>query len=299
MTLFAFVLVFASVFLHVAWNFISKSTKPSLAFYMLMSGTAALIWLPFFLTSDLRLSSLPLYFFLFYLGSVASEVMYVAGLAYAYRRGDISLVYPLVRAIPVLLVAAVTILFGLGRTPGRLALLGMLIITLGCILMPLKRFRDFKRSNYMNWIIIFILLGAVGTTGYTILDSSAMALIRQTMERNNVSDLLAYLFMVEAGLTVGQMFFVVSIRREREEFRRLFLHSVSPVLAGICSSCAYGLILFAMAYVTNVSYIQAFRQMSLPLGFFAGILILKESHSTPKVFGIVLIVLGLIMVSLG
>ena len=75
MTLFAFVLVFASVFLHVAWNFISKSTKPSLAFYMLMSGTAALIWLPFFLTSDLRLSSLPLYFFLFYLGSVASEVL--------------------------------------------------------------------------------------------------------------------------------------------------------------------------------------------------------------------------------
>ena len=95
------------------------------------------------------------------------------------------------------------------------------------------------------------------------------------------------------------MFFVVSIRREREEFRRLFLRSVYPVLAGICSSCAYGLILFAMAYVTNVSYIQAFRQMSLPLGFFAGVLILKESHGTPKVFGIILIVLGLIMVSLG
>ena len=54
-----------------------------------------------------------LYFFLFYLGSVASEVMYVAGLAYAYRRGDISLVYPLVRAIPVLLVAAVTFAFSI------------------------------------------------------------------------------------------------------------------------------------------------------------------------------------------
>ena len=50
---------------------------------------------------------------------------------------------------------------------------------------------DILLRNYMNWIIIFILLGAVGTTGYTILDSSAMALIRQTMERNNVSDLLA------------------------------------------------------------------------------------------------------------
>ena len=298
MTFFAFVLVFASVFLHVTWNFISKRSKPSLAFYMLMSGTAALLWLPFFLTSDLRIACLPPYFFVFFLGSVAAEVLYVAGLAYAYRKSDISLVYPLVRAIPVLLVAAVTILFGLGKTPDPAALLGMVVITAGCILMPLKTFRDFRLSNYRSKVIFFILLGAIGTTGYTILDSEALMLIRQTVQRNSVYDLLSYLFMIESGLTVGQLFFVVSIREEREAFKELFLRSFQPMLAGVCSSCAYALILLAMAYVTNVSYIQAFRQMSLPIGFLAGVLILKESHSVPKITGIILIVAGLLLVSL-
>ena len=63
MTPAAFILVFLSVFLHVAWNFISKSVRPSLAFYMLMTGTSAILWLPFFLASDLRLAALPPVFF--------------------------------------------------------------------------------------------------------------------------------------------------------------------------------------------------------------------------------------------
>ena len=299
MTFFAFVLVFASVFLHVTWNFISKRSRPSLAFYMLMSGTAALIWLPFFLTSDLRIAELPPYFFVFFLGSVAAEVLYVAGLAYAYRKSDISLVYPLVRAIPVLLVAAVTILFGLGKTPGPAALFGMLVITAGCVLMPLKAFGDFRLSNYRSKVIVFILLGAIGTTGYTILDSEALAVIRRTVQRNSVFDLLTYLFLIESGLTVGQLFFVVSIREEREAFRGLFLRSFQPMLAGVCSSCAYGLILLAMAYVTNVSYIQAFRQMSLPLGVLAGIFLLHERPGRPRLAGIALVVTGLAVTALG
>ena len=299
MSIFAFFLIFVSVFLHVAWNFISKSVKPSLAFYMLMSLTASLIWLPFFIASDLKLAEMPGEVWLLVSGSIAAEVMYVAGLAYAYRRSDISLVYPLVRALPVLMIAVITVLFGFGKRPATIALAGMLIISCGCILMPLKRFRDFRLSNYTNGVVAFILLGAVGTTGYTILDSKAIAIIRETMGRNQVTDLLAYLFIIETGLALGQMVCVVAMKQERSEFRQLFRCPGYPALAGVCSSSAYGLILAAMAYVSNVSYIQAFRQMSLPLGFFAGILILKEPYSIPKSIGIAMIVLGLVMVSLG
>ena len=64
------------------------------------------------------------------------------------------------------------------------------------------------------------------------------------------------------------------------------------------SSSAYALILLAMGFVTNVSYIQAFRQMSLPLGVLAGVFILKEPCSQAKLIGIILIVAGLIAVSL-
>jgi len=50
-----------------------------------------------------------------------------------------------------------------------------------------------------------------------------------------------------------------------------------------------------MGFVSNVSYLQAFRQMSLPLGVFAGIWFLKERFTLPKIIGTVLVVAGLIM----
>ncbi|MDD5677753.1 MAG: DMT family transporter [Kiritimatiellae bacterium] len=299
MTLLAFIFVFCSVFLHATWNCISKSERPSLAFYMLMSGTSACILLPFFVFSDLRLTALPTAFFYLLFASIAAEVMYMAGLAYAYRKSDISLSYPLVRALPVLMVAAITVIFGIGKTPGKTALFGMLLIFVGCLFMPLKSFRDFNLNLYWNKVIVFILLGALGTTGYTIADSSALTLIKKVFERERVMDVLAYLFLIEFGLCVGQMFFVFSIKLERAEFKRLFMRSIYPCLAGVCACSAYGLVLLAMRHVTNVSYVQAFRQMSLPLGFLAGILILKESGNVPKTVGMILIVAGLVTTCLG
>ena len=39
----AFFLVLVSVFLHAGWNFLSKSGRPSAAFYLVMSMTSATI----------------------------------------------------------------------------------------------------------------------------------------------------------------------------------------------------------------------------------------------------------------
>ena len=36
MTVPAFLLILASVFLHVTWNMLSKKSNPSMAFYMIM-----------------------------------------------------------------------------------------------------------------------------------------------------------------------------------------------------------------------------------------------------------------------
>ena len=95
MTLTAFLLIFVSVFLHAGWNFISKKSTPSAAFYMLSSATAALIWFGFFLHSGISCSALPGRFWWILAFSWFGEMLYCIGLAYGYRRGDISLVYPL------------------------------------------------------------------------------------------------------------------------------------------------------------------------------------------------------------
>jgi drug/metabolite transporter (DMT)-like permease len=51
----------------------------------------------------------------------------------------------------------------------------------------------------------------------------------------------------------------------------------------------------AMNYVTNVSYVQVFRQLGLIFGLLGGIFILKERPSLPKFIGVALIITGLVI----
>ncbi len=298
MTLLAFVFIFFSIFLHAAWNLMSKGVKPSMAFYAIMGLIAALVWLPFFFLSDWRLADMPWQFFAFLGLSVFGEFIYMLGLAKAYRMADISYVYPVVRALPVLMVATVTIVFKLGKTPSALALTGMLVIMVGCLIMPMQHFRDFGLKRYWNRTILFILLATVGTTCYTIADSSALSWLRKTVADAGAIDTFAYLFLIEGGLFLTEIIYVACSKVERALFCKMFGRTIYPVLAGFSGTLAYALVLFAMKHVDNVSYIQAFRQMSLPVGFFAGVLFLKERASRPKLAGLVLIVAGLVMVAL-
>lgn len=300
MTLTAFLLIFVSVFLHAGWNFISKKNTPSAAFYMLSSATAALLWLGFFLHSGISCSALPGRFWWILAFSWFGEMLYCIGLAYGYRRGDISLVYPLGRSLPVLLTAAVTISFGLGKMPNALALGGMALISIGCLFLPLKDFREFHWKTYCTPLLFFVLLIAAGVTIYTIFDSEAAKILKELPDNHDsrIVTSLFYLFLVESGLTAVLGLFVLTQKQERAEFKRLFLKTPWPHITGVFSSSAYALILLAMPLVTNVSYIQAFRQMSLPLGVLAGVFILKEPCGKVKLFGIILIVIGLIAASL-
>jgi drug/metabolite transporter (DMT)-like permease len=300
LSLTAFLLILASVFLHAGWNFISKKSVPSLAFYALSCGTAALLWLWPFLFSEFQSSQMPPNFWVLTFFSVLFEILYVGGLAYAYRKSDISLVYPLARALPLLMTALVTAVFGLGsRQPSPVAIFGMVIVFIGCLLMPLQNFRDFRWQVYFNPVIFLVILAAIGTTGYTVLDSCAMQEISRIYQKKNLLLTMSYLFFIEAGISLGALLLVCCNKTERLEFSRLVrTRSLWPILTGICSSSAYVLILLAMNFVTNVSYLQAFRQLSLPIGVLAGILILKESHSAPKLLGTLTIVVGLVIVAL-
>ena len=69
------------------------------------------------------------------------------------------------------------------------------------------------------------------------------------------------------------------------------------MLAALLCNGAYLLVLWAMQFVDNVSYIQAFRQLSIPLGAAAGIVLLHEKITKPKLAGLILIVIGLILVA--
>jgi drug/metabolite transporter (DMT)-like permease len=73
----------------------------------------------------------------------------------------------------------------------------------------------------------------------------------------------------------------------------------SAVLTGIVIMSTYGLVLASFAYVTNVSYVAAFRQLSIPIGAISGMTLLNEPRYRPKLLGIFIISIGLVLVGIG
>ena len=295
MTIEAFILVFISVFMHAAWNFMSKKDSPTPAFFFLAAAAGAVFWIAGACFSQVDIAALPAKFWWLFLISNVFEVLYFTSLAYGYRHGDISLVYPLGRSLPVLLIAIVTTAFGIGKTPTVMALTGMGVIFAGCIIMPLNKWSDFSIKSYCSKVLFWVIMIGIGTTGYTIFDSMATRILEDVPGRSSLFKAIFYIFIVEAGITISLVPVLFS-KKERYELRTI-CKTWSPYIAGIFSASAYVLILLAMKFVTNVSYIQAFRQMSLPLGILAGIFILKEKCSMPKLVGIILVVSGLVMTS--
>src|SRR5574337_1305593 len=75
----------------------------------------------------------------------ACLAVYYFGLGRGYRGGDFTVVYPLVRAIPVLLVALTDLMRG--NPPSPLGWLGLVLVALGCFIIPLRGLNEIHRSQ--------------------------------------------------------------------------------------------------------------------------------------------------------
>ena len=298
MTLSAFWLILLSIFLHVGWNLISKKSQPTAAFYLLTSVTSFLLYFPCVFFAGIDWGALGGKFWCFVLLSIASEILYFIGLFKTYRSADISLAYPMVRALPVLLVAGVTTLFGIGKPLNGTAVAGIFIVFAGCLLMPLQKFSQFSWRNYMTPVLGYMILAACGTTGYTIFDGLLIPQILAHTKGPHLAATGAFISLLELGITTGLSLYVFTLKSERESLKQLLFRSWTPHICGICSSSAYILVVLAMPLVSNVSYVQAFRQMSLPLGVAAGIFILKEKCPPVRLAGVGAIVAGLVIAAL-
>ena len=297
MSFTAFFLLLLSVTFHASWNLVAKKSTTTIAFYTIICMTSALCWLHLQFWTPINVLGLPGKYYLFMACSVLSDLIYCCGLVRAYRTMEMSTAYPMMRSLPLLLTAALTTLLGWGKPLTAMALAGMAVVFAGCLMMPLNDFKSFKISNYINSHLLFILLVACGTTGYTVFDSQAQQIMRS--ELPDISKpVMALTYYSSRGIVLTLTLFmtVFLLKNERANLKRLITErNWTPVLAGLFATFSYGLVLIAMNYVSNVSYVQVFRQLGLLVGVAGGILILKERCSAPKITGSLLIVTGLIM----
>jgi len=298
MTLTATILLIISAFTHAGWNFISKKEHPTQSFYLVANTIGVVCVLPvlFYYASFIHLVPSSVWIIVGVSGFFLAA--YLEALAGAYRAGDISIAYPLARSLPVIFVFLLTLILGKSQPPGGWFFVGIILIVSGCIALPLVVFSDFHFFKYMNLCSMLAVIAAIGVAGYTVADDMALRYLRELPGKpmSPLEGTLVYMVLEGISCSLWQCLFVVVNRRERQRMPEVLKSFKGPAaLTGIGIYLTYGIVLVSMNYVSNVSYVAAFRQLSIPLGAIFGMTLLKEPRYRPKIVGIAVIFIGLIL----
>ena len=286
---FVVAIVIASTFMHAGWNLLARYAGSEAVFYKRMLVITLIAgFLPAVISEMLTGSMTPLAW-MCVIGSGTSAAFYLFGLAKAFEISDFTIVYPVARALPVILVAVTDVLRGRVLTP--LGWVGIILVALGSFLIPQQRFGDFQLRNYLNIAVLWMIIAALGTVGYTVLDKIAAEVVQSgpaTAAR------YAYFYF-------SISFFPYMLLMRTNKGDQKSRAQPSWYLAGIGAVLGFGaywLILWTFQLSQVASYIVAFRQFSIVIGAVLGFLIFKEQGIYVRISGAVLIAAGLILIGL-
>ncbi|WP_261886406.1 EamA family transporter [Vibrio pomeroyi] len=293
----AIIIVIISALLHAGWNVLGKSNQGSGSSFFLASGFAAaailtpyLIWYVY--SVGFANITIPFWQLLFLSG--ICQIIYLIGLGIAYKQADIGVIYPMARALPVLMVGLGTVLIGYELSLNQW--IGFALITLGCLFVPLKQFSELRLKAYLNLGVLWALIAAIGTTGYSIIDKEALLLLEPLSTSNITNKHTAIFYLgIQFWAIVIPLSIWLLVNNQRVEFTNAWILRKKATVAGIMMASTYGLVLFAMTMTENVSLVVALRQVSIIFGVVMGIYFLKEKWHMTRGVGVVFIIAGLVI----
>ncbi|GLS91573.1 multidrug transporter [Psychromonas marina] len=297
MSVWAIVLVIISAFLHASWNILGKANKASVQSFFFMTAlcmalllTPYLIW--FYFTAGSQYFS-PEFWILLILSGLL-QIIYLMGLGFAYKKADVGLVYPMARALPVLMVGCITL--SLGQSISSLQWIGFSLITGGCLLVPLTRLRELSVSNYFNIGIVWAMVAAIGTAGYSIIDKLALSeLFSQLQTIHHRAEIAIFYLGMQFWAIALPLALGFLVTGQSHQFKQAWQIKTPAFIAGSIMALTYGLVLYAMLLTDNVSLVVALRQISIVFGLLLAVVVLKEKVYTTRLVGCVLILSGLVV----
>lgn len=320
MSVLAVVLILISAFMHAGWNVVSKRIYPTMGLYLAVLSFGILVLLPFGIAYMDSVSLVPAVVWRFTILAGFCQAVYFACLAGAYRHGEISVAYPVVRAFPVLFVLIISFILGRGEEISTVAVIGSVMMVVAAVFLPMRYFGELRLRNYINRSNAWAIMAALGTTGYSIFDDAALRILRgpEVLGGSISVTGISFFYLFFESLTIALWFSIFYFIDLCLEHRRaasgdiesgrlpvdnrggLEKHPVMiPVIMGITVYVTYGLVLVSMAFAVNVSYVVAFRQVSLPIGTVLGIAFLRESGGWVRILSVIVIVFGLVLVAIG
>jgi len=286
----AVTLVLISTVMHAGWNLLAYSRRRAGTFILRMLLVVAAIGLVPMILSQAILPPLPPIAWVCVVVSGICCGAYYLFLVRAYTSSDFTTAYPVARALPVLLVGVGDVLRS--RCPTAAGWLGMGLVAAGCVLCALRSFRDLSFRRYWNSTMLWLLLTALGTVGYTISDKVASEAVSQgpgTAARYGY-----FFFLASLG--------AYALGRQLLPEKKAASESLGwkmPVLAGALCWGAYWLVLWSYQLTEHAAYIVAFRQFSIVVGVCFAFAFLKESGRAVRLTGAVLMTIGLLLIALG
>ena len=219
--------------------------------------------------------------------SLIGQLCYGSGLIGAYRRGDLSAYYPIIRSSPVVIVI-IGVLF-LGSTYEWATLAGIALVVVGAFLL---QFRPGIRILDNPIALAFALLGLLGTGIYTMADAHAVRQVPPPVVFFWIELLLLPLYMV-----VFRIYGHGAV--ERRGIALLLRNPSKVVLVGLLGYASYYLVLWAFSAGGEVAGVAAIRQASIPVSVVLGGMWLGEAHFKLRLAASLMLAAGIAVIILG
>ena len=266
MPLDALALALGAAALHALWNLLlARENDTEAASAVALLALVATLALPAALTWRVESAAVP-----FIVGSAALEFAYVALLAIAYRRYELSLVYPVARGLAPVLALLLVVAAGAAR-PSPLGIVGVFAVGVGVLLVRGLR-------GAAGLVFGIVIAAAIG--GYTVVD------------RYGIRHAAAgpYLLLVMLGPALVYPL-VVGTRRVRA--------ALSPVtvVIGALSASAYLLVLLALR-LASAPAVAAVRETSVVIATAAAATFLGERVGPIRLAGAVVVAAGVALLAL-
>jgi drug/metabolite transporter (DMT)-like permease len=273
-------LILLAALIHAVWNLFARKTGGSLIVLWLGALISTLMMIPIaagvqaghpFSTRGLCIG----------LTSGVVHCAYWWSLARMYRRGDISLSYPIARGSGVLGTAIGSLIF-LREPLSFLGATGIAFVCAGVSALGFQRRPERVRTR----VVLLALLTGLSISGYSLLDDRGVESMAPPV----------YL-AIETGMGV-LLLAIVGWRRLRAGAPKMYRRYRRTVwIVGIGSPATYLIILFAYSR-GPVSYITAVREFSVVFASLLGARYLGEKISALRWAGIGLVVLGMMMIKM-
>ncbi|APR38860.1 EamA family transporter [Paraburkholderia sp. SOS3] len=272
------VVLFAAI-LHASWNALVKASPDKILDIVFVTGSAGVICaiaVPFLPLPNA--ASWP-----YIVASALVHIVYFLLIGAAYRGGDMSHAYPLMRGAPPLLVAIASLpLIGERLTAGEW--FGVVLICggiLGLLLVNHGSGRNPARTTRLA------LINAVMIAIYTLIDGTGARL------SGHSASYTMWMFALAAPPVL-----IWALARHRvaaqAHFReRWYLMSIG----GACTVAAYALVLWAMTRAP-IAMVAALRESAILFGTAISVFVLKERHGYSRPVAALVILLGVITLKL-